>query len=52
MTFSHLSVNLWILSQKNCAGLAAKNELSQFLIPCSDVKRIQVRVFCIHRNEW
>ena len=37
MTFSHLSGNLWIPSQKNCAGLAAENESSQFLIPCSDV---------------
>ena len=32
------------------AGLAAKNESNQFLIPCSDVNRIPVRVFCIDRN--
>ena len=42
MTFFHLSGNLWIPSQKNCAGLAAKNESSQFMIPCSDVNRIPV----------
>ena len=52
MTFSYLSGNLWIPSQKNCADLAAKNESSQFLIPCSDVNRIPVRAFCIDRNKW
>ena len=51
MTFSHLSGNLWIPSQKNCAGLAAKNEWSQFLIPCSDVNRIPVRALCIQKSQ-
>ena len=49
---SHLSGNLWIPSQKNSAGLAAKNESSQFLIPCSDVNCIPVREFYIDRNKW
>ena len=50
--FSHVSGNLWIPSQKNCTGFAAKNESSQFLISCSDVNRIPVRAFCIDRNKW
>ena len=52
MTFSHLSGNLWIPFRKNCAGLAAKNESSQFLIPCSDVNRTLVRAFYIARDKW
>ena len=51
MTFSHLSGNFWIPSQKNCAGLAAKNESSQFLISCSDVNRIPVRAYRIDGNK-
>lgn len=31
-TFAHLSANLLILSQKNCASLAAKNVSNYFLI--------------------
>ena len=50
-SFSHLSGDLWIPSQKNCAGLVATNESSQFLIPCSDVNRLPVKAFCIDRNK-
>lgn len=40
--FSHLSVNSWILYQKDCISLVTKNESSEFLIPCADVNRIPV----------
>ena len=49
MTFTPLSDNLWIPSQKNCVGFVANNESSQFLIPCSDVNRIPIsNVIILH----
>lgn len=51
ITFAYIFVNFWILSQKNYASMALKNESRQRLISCFDASHIPMKAFCIAQKQ-